>query len=101
MDNVPDCVLNNDDAVQECSAPADTWVPMDPQADAVQQLANPRISVVNMNDYFCSKDTCHSVIGGVMAYFDHSHLSETFAQTLTDPLESRLRETIKDSNLWK
>ncbi|WP_171021279.1 acyltransferase family protein [Glutamicibacter sp. V16R2B1] len=101
LDNVPDCVSNNDDAVQECSAPADTWLPMDPQADAVQQLANPRISVVNMNDYFCSKDTCHSVIGGVMAYFDHSHLSETFAQTLTDPLENRLRETVVDNRMWK
>ncbi|MHC6176494.1 acyltransferase family protein [Glutamicibacter sp. X7] len=101
MKNVPDCVAAADEkAVKKCSADRDTWEPMDPQYQAVAALKDPDIGRVNLNDAFCTDETCYSVIGGVIAYFDHSHLSETFSASLSGKLEKRMREELPDASLW-
>ena len=100
LDNVPDCVAENPDDLSLCTGSAEDWVPMDPQYDAAQAMEDPRITAVDVNDYFCQDGTCHSVIGGVLAYYDHSHLSRTFAQSMSAPLEQRLRDAVDSARLW-
>lgn len=44
--------------------------------------------------YFCEDGKCYRVIGGVVVYFDGSHISATYARTLAPymagPLEKAL-----------
>jgi len=101
LENVPDCVAQNKDDLLDCSGAEESWIPMDPQADAVQALDHPEISLVNLNSFLCRNERCLSVVGGVLAYYDHSHLSETFAQTLSEPLEERLRKQTDVQGLWR
>jgi hypothetical protein len=49
------------------------------------------VSVVNLNDYLCTKTDCPVVIGGVIVYKDAHHLTQTYAKSLEPFLESALR----------
>ncbi|WP_404290940.1 acyltransferase family protein [Glutamicibacter arilaitensis] len=100
LGNLPDCVAENEQSLSECSGAASEWIPMDPQADAVESLQNPNIVSVSMNDKFCREDKCHGVVGGVIAYWDHSHLSQTMAENLAEPLNSRLASALNNDKLF-
>ncbi len=101
LDNVPDCVAQNPDNLEECSGKADSWIPDDPQFEAAKALDDPRIAAVDMNDQLCRDERCFSVVGGLVAYWDHSHLSETFAQSLSKKLGHRMEDEMGDSSLLK
>jgi len=100
LDNVPDCVAKNSSDPDECSGDADEWIPQDPQIDAVKSLEDPDIVQVDMNDQLCEDGTCYSVIGGIVAYWDHSHLSATYAQSLSDTLGSRMEKALDSDKLF-
>ncbi|WP_434923084.1 acyltransferase family protein [Glutamicibacter sp. PAEs-4] len=101
LDNVPDCVASNPNDPDECTGDADDWIPMDPQADAVKALEDPSVVQIDMNDQLCEEDRCYSVVGGIVAYWDHSHLSETFAGSLSPTLESRLKKALDSKELFR
>jgi len=42
----------------------------------------PGVTAVDITPYFCDRTFCHSVIGGVVVYFDAHHLTATYAVTL-------------------
>lgn len=73
---------------------------MDPQADAVKALDKPNIIDVDMNDQLCEDGRCFAVVGGIVAYWDHSHLTETFAESLSQTLESRLKKELDSKELF-
>jgi hypothetical protein len=43
-----------------------------------------------MNQYLCTQTTCPPVIGSVVVYFDASHLTATYARTLTGYLDEKI-----------
>ncbi|MBF6671470.1 acyltransferase [Glutamicibacter halophytocola] len=98
--NIPDCVAANSSDYKDCSAAADEWIPMDPQAEAVKALDDPDVVNIDMNDQLCDDTTCYPVVGGVMAYWDHSHLSETYVQMLAKTVDSRLQKAIDSKELF-
>lgn len=100
VDNLPDCVAQNEQELSKCSGSAEEWIPVDPQFDAVKSLADPRIVSVSMNDKFCREETCYGVIGGVVGYWDHSHISKTMAEDLAKPLDSRLQAVLDNDKLF-
>ena len=100
LENVPDCVAENSDDLNDCSGSAEKWIPMDPQAEAAQALDDPDVVKINMNDQLCEDDRCYTVIGGILAYWDHSHLSATYAQSLSGTLESRLEKALKSDEFF-
>ncbi|PQZ96759.1 hypothetical protein CQ017_16405 [Arthrobacter sp. MYb224] len=100
VDNLPDCVAENEQRLGECSGAAEEWIPMDPQVDAVNSLDDPNIVALSMNDKFCRDETCHGVIGGVIAFWDHSHLSQTMAAHLATPLDARLKAALDNDKLF-
>lgn len=100
VDNLPDCVAQNEQELSKCSGSAEEWIPVDPQFDAVKSLADPRIVSVSMNDKFCREETCYGVIGGVVGYWDHSHISKTMAEDLTKPLDARLQAVLDIDKLF-
>lgn len=100
LENAPDCVAENSDDLDECNGKAEDWIPMDPQADAAKALKDPNIGEVDMNDQLCKDEKCYTVIGGILAYWDHSHLSATYAASLSGTLDSRLQKAVGSSKLF-
>ena len=80
--DVPDCLAENPENHTRCSAPRDEWIIDDPLMTAVEQVDLPTITSVNYDDLVCGPTTCDGAIGGVVAYFDNSHLSATYVTTM-------------------
>lgn len=100
LENVPDCVAANRNDLDECTGAAEDWIPMDPQVDAVKSLDDPDVVQIDMNDQLCEDGRCYSVVGGIVAYWDHSHLSETYAESLSQTVESRLKKALDSKELF-
>jgi hypothetical protein len=78
--SVPNCVAQHLHDWKHCGGLRSEWVPDDPVTAAGRGLANVRS--VDLNDHICGPRRCEAVVGGVLAYFDGSHLTATFARTL-------------------
>lgn len=98
--NVPDCVASNSDNPSACEGKSAEWIPMDPQVKAVQYLAQPNLVQIDMNDQLCKNETCYPVVGGVMAYWDHSHVGATYVSMLSETLDHRLRRALNSEELF-
>ena len=48
------------------------------------------VHFIDMSNYFCSEGECPQVIGNVIVYRDLHHISNTYSQTLSLPLEQKL-----------
>lgn len=84
--SVPDCLAIHDNDVDSCSGPRERWVRPDPLAEAAVGMVNPRVQVVDLTELFCDSSQCFAVVGGVVVYFDGSHLTTTFARTMAPVL---------------
>ncbi|MEN5075005.1 acyltransferase family protein [Isoptericola cucumis] len=84
--SVPDC-LAAAGSPSECDGERSQWLAPDPLYDAAEGLDDPALSTVDLSGYTCTEETCPAVIGGVVAYFDASHLTATFSRTLAPYLE--------------
>ncbi|QTX05259.1 acyltransferase family protein [Agromyces archimandritae] len=90
---VPDCVAAADDALDACESTMAS-IPVDPMADAVEELGSPDVEVLDLTHRFCADGVCRSIIGGVIAYFDQNHMTETFAATLAPDILPAAQELI-------
>jgi len=73
----------------KCSIAAARAYKFDPQIGAVSQMANPLVTLMDLDRYFCSDSSCSPVIGHVVVYRDSNHLTNTFVETLVpfiDPI---------------
>lgn len=93
--NVPDCVAAAESDYARCQGPRSSWVFPEPAADAVAALGDPRIRFLDLNDHICEADVCHAVNGGVITYFDGSHLTATYAASLAPFLKAPLLNLLK------
>ncbi|KQW06678.1 hypothetical protein ASC66_09500 [Leifsonia sp. Root4] len=78
----PDCVAASKTDADPCNfdrGEVDAQGAMDRAID----LSPEEVDTIDLSNYFCGATTCHSVIGGVLAYFDNNHLTHTFALTLS------------------
>jgi peptidoglycan/LPS O-acetylase OafA/YrhL len=94
IDSPPECVASRKDPEKDCSGPRAKWVPDDPAVTAAESLDGKGIHVIDLNDYLCTLNTCSSVVGGVIAYADGSHMTETFNRTLAPYLDEALQEAL-------
>ena len=91
MQLIPDCVgAHSQDYATACSGPRAQWLPADPTAAAAAALDDPLVHTVDLTDHICPGETCEPVVGGVIVYFDASHLTATYASTLARFLEPGL-----------
>jgi peptidoglycan/LPS O-acetylase OafA/YrhL len=96
LPNIPDCVATATDANAECSGSAKEWESMDPLVDAAERSKHEKVAVIDPTRYFCQDGICPAVIGGVVAYFDSSHITATYAQTLAPFLEKDLEKALQE-----
>jgi peptidoglycan/LPS O-acetylase OafA/YrhL len=81
--NPPDCIAEHEDDLTVCSGARDDWVPDDPLYAAARGLDDPLVSLIDLTDFICTPTRCDGAVGGVLAYFDGSHISATFSATLS------------------
>ena len=79
--DIPLCIAQNAGSADPCTAPAAPLTSPGPLEVAYDQFDDPRITFVDFTDAFCDETVCHSVIGGVPAYIDPSHLTRSFARS--------------------
>ena len=84
--SVPDCVAATAPAVDPCTRPRSSALAFDPVVSAAHE-GNAQVTLIDLTSAFCDASLCHSVIGGLIAYRDASHVSGSFALTLTSRLE--------------
>ncbi|MGH1563823.1 acyltransferase family protein [Mumia sp. DW29H23] len=91
---IPDCLAANAADLTRCSAPRRDWEPSEPVVDAVHDLDDRGIVLADLNDRICRPDRCDGAVGGVVVYFDGSHLTATYARTLAPALERPLTRAL-------
>ena len=87
-------MAENPDDLAACGGPRERWVPEDPLVAAARELDDPRITAVDLTDLICSATQCPAVVGGVLVYFDSSHLTATYSRTLAPFLDAPLTDAV-------
>ncbi|HEY4226639.1 MAG TPA: acyltransferase family protein [Pseudolysinimonas sp.] len=90
---IPQCVAQHMSVYDPCATPRSVAVTSsDPEWSAAQTTAG--VTGIDLTDDFCDASTCHSVIGGLIVYFDYHHLTATFARTLSPYLGADIQKAI-------
>jgi len=87
--DIPRCLESHADDMSKCV----TQLQPDPWATAAQELDDQDTKVIDMTRWFDCAKTCPSVIGNVIVYFDNSHISSTYAASLTPELNAAIQKT--------
>lgn len=93
--DIPDCVAEHKDDLDRCTGTPKSWYWMDPLAETATAMDETSVQVVEPESWICPEGRCRPVVGGVITYFDDSHITATYAKTLA-PL---LGKAIDDSGL--
>lgn len=81
--NVPDCVATNqEDGMDICSNLRIKVLKDDPLYNAAAEYKSAQVGSMDLSNRMCDDERCYTVIGGLIAYFDYGHLSDTFVKTL-------------------
>jgi peptidoglycan/LPS O-acetylase OafA/YrhL len=76
--------------LEECVSPASySHADTDPASRA--DLPG-NVTTIDLTHHVCPDGACHAVIGNVLVYWDHSHMTATYAGTLAPVVEEALRE---------
>jgi hypothetical protein len=76
----------------KCAAPRRRALHHDPDVVAARRLHSPRVPIVDLTHFFCSRRRCYPVVGGALAFRDDSsHITQTFARTLGPFLTARIK----------
>lgn len=80
VNDVPDCIAGHDGDWKPCRIPRTRALERDPAAEVAPEV--PGVQVVDVTDVFCGPKMCDPVIGRVIAFSDHGHLTASFSQSL-------------------
>ncbi|MFN8163757.1 MAG: acyltransferase family protein [Solirubrobacterales bacterium] len=88
--DVPSCVSEDLDHLDTCAFPRVR--DRDKEFDARAARSTPGAHLIDVTGEICPGDLCRAVIGNALVYRDRSHLTATFARTLSPWIEKGLRE---------
>ncbi len=89
----PQCIAQQLATYDPCPTPRAAALPADdPQWTAVQAM--PEVAGVDLTDNFCDEETCHTLIGGLIVYFDSNHLTASYARTLAPYLGAAIEDAL-------
>jgi len=92
--DVPECLSKHPERVSKCATSRDRALDdrVFPELTAAEGRRG--VEVIDMNNWVCpEKDACAAVVGNVVVWRDSHHLTKTFAESLVNPLEAKLRES--------
>lgn len=80
--SVPECLVRSRATTDPCTISADTVSSSGPLENAASAMDGTEgFMFVDFKSVFCDDAVCHSVIGGIPAYIDASHMSAPFARS--------------------
>jgi hypothetical protein len=91
--SIPACISGSIDDWDACAFPRAGSVVTDPVDALIVEGSVDGVEQVDLTDVLCPDDTCPAVVDGVMVYRDESHLSDTYARSLTTVLGRALAAT--------
>ena len=92
--SIPDCLADSSKEVKDCSGDPKKWIPTDPLYNAAKKMGSD-IHTADLNDHICRPERCYGANGGVVTYFDGSHISATYAATLSPYLKPEIAAALK------
>jgi peptidoglycan/LPS O-acetylase OafA/YrhL len=94
--NAPQCIALHATEYDPCTTPREL-AGLAPDKDPVLLAAKsmPEVDVIDLFDNLCDSSKCHSVIGGLVVYFDDAHLTSTFSKTLAPILGEDIRRLVR------
>ncbi len=93
--DIPTCVAQAATVDDPCTSPAATAASGDPMLSAARASSDPDIVPVDLVRFFCSGGSCHSVIGGVVAYGDENHILGFFSRSLAPYLYEEMQPALQ------
>jgi hypothetical protein len=88
--DVPACLARHRDAIERCTTSrAAAFGPLYRRRE-VEAARLTGATVVDLSDAVCPGDPCPPIIGTMLVYRDHHHVTATFAASLADDLEAAL-----------
>jgi peptidoglycan/LPS O-acetylase OafA/YrhL len=86
---VPECLEDSDNNFSECSRlREDLFLPIELIEKEFSKLSS--FKLLDLTDFICGPEVCQPVVGNILVYRDHSHMTATYVETLTEPLISKL-----------
>lgn len=82
-ENIPACIMQSATYEDPCTMPAKEMSDPGPLQLAAAQMSDTGFSFLDFQSVFCDELLCHSVIGGIPAYLDASHVSAPFARSFS------------------
>lgn len=86
--SVADCLAAGGDAMS-CGMDPVSYQEQNPLADPALPEG---LHVLDLTEHLCGAEVCPAVIGNIAVYYDHSHLSNHYVESLAPILEAELRE---------
>ncbi len=93
--SIPDCLSRHPEDYGACDGTRARWTSPDGAVAAVRALRRSTVTLVDMTKYLCPGRTCPAVIGDVPVYFDGSHMTATYAATLSPYLSAPLLRALR------
>ncbi len=90
VEDVPSCVSEDLGDLEACAFPR----PQDPNLEFDKRAAEatPNVHLIDVTAEICPGELCRAVIGNALTYRDKTHLTATFARTLSPWFEKSLEE---------
>jgi peptidoglycan/LPS O-acetylase OafA/YrhL len=88
--DVPACMAQHRKAIERCTTPRSAafgWRHKRREAEAARLTG---ATLVDLSTATCPTDPCPPVVGSMLVYRDHHHLTATFVRSLADELEAAL-----------
>jgi peptidoglycan/LPS O-acetylase OafA/YrhL len=89
--DVPTC-LETDKSVTACSLAESTGLQRDPMIAAAKISGGSHVHLLDLSSRFCINGVCPPFIGGVVVYFDMSHVTTTYSRSLAPFLITAIRK---------
>jgi hypothetical protein len=88
--DVPACLASYPDAIERCTTTRSAAFGARYRIREAEAARLSGATLVDLSDVVCPTDPCPPVIGSMLVYRDHHHLTATFARSLGDQLGAAL-----------
>ncbi|HUN37923.1 MAG TPA: acyltransferase family protein [Trebonia sp.] len=88
------CIEKYGPGTNKCAVPESTAVMADPPSTFADRDLGGTVPVIDMNSLICGSGLCPAVVGNVLVYMDSHHLTQSYAETLTPYLRSKLTSVL-------
>ncbi|MEI8143412.1 MAG: acyltransferase family protein [Candidatus Berkelbacteria bacterium] len=91
-DNVPLCLSRNKNSIQKCTIDLNKDENrINKKAEIESQLKNiNNVEIFDTSPWFCDKNLCPVIIGGNLVYYDDSHITTSYANTISNEILKKL-----------